>query len=141
MENNIKSFEDLECWKLGREARMKISELTKKFPREEAYGLTQHIKKTARSITDNIAEGYGRFHFQENIQFCRISRGSAYEAASQLIEANDAVPAGRQEDYIANKELEETRELINKFLKVLNGYINYLNRAISNHKNQNTNNA
>ena len=85
MKQDIKTFEDLECWKLARKVRMRISELSKKFPKEETYSLTQHIKKTARSITDNIAEGYGRFHFQENIQFCRISRGSAYEVTNQLI--------------------------------------------------------
>ena len=124
MEQKIRSFEDLECWKLGRDIRRVIYSLTKKFPKEETYGLTQHLKKTARSITNNIAEGYGRFHFQENIQFCRISRGSAYEAVDQLLEAND-------EKYIAKYELQETRELINKFLRVLNGYINYLKRASS----------
>ena len=119
---NIRSFEDLECWKLGRDIRRKISELVKKFPKEEKYGLTDQLKRSSRSITNNIAEGYGRFHYQENIQFCRVSRGSAYEALDQLLEAND-------ENYIDNKELNETRQLINKFLKVLNGYINYLGRA------------
>ena len=121
MENKIKSFEDLECWKFGRSVNLEIIKLTKSFPKEETYGLTQHIKKSARSITDNIAEGYGRFHYQENIQFCRISRGSAYEAANQLIEAKD-------EGYITDKELIETREVIEEFLRLLNGYINYLNR-------------
>ena len=119
---NIRSFEDLECWKLGRDIRRKISELVKKFPKEEKYGLTDQLKRSSRSITNNIAEGYGRFHYQENIQFCRVSRGSAYEALDQLLEAND-------ENYIDNKELNETRQLIDKFLNVLNGYINYLGRA------------
>ena len=125
MEQKIRSFEDLECWKLGRDIRRAISSLTKKFPKEEAYGLTQHLKKTARSITNNIAEGYGRFYFQENIQFCRISRGSAYESLDQLLEAND-------EKYITKNELQETRDLINNFLRVLDGYINYLKRANTN---------
>ena len=124
MEHKITSFEDLECWRLGRDVRRAISTLTKKFPKEETYGLTQHLKKTARSITNNIAEGYGRFHFQENIQFCRISRGSAYEAVDQLLEAIN-------EKYITENELQESRELINNFLRVLNGYINYLKRANS----------
>jgi four helix bundle protein len=124
MEQKIISFEDLECWKLGRDIRRAISNLTKKIPKEEQYGLTQHLKKTARSITNNIAEGYGRFHFQENIQFCRISRGSAYEAVDQLFEAYD-------EKYINKTELRQTRKIIDSFLRVLNGYINYLKRANS----------
>lgn len=123
MEQNIRSFEDLECWKMGREVRLKISDLAKKFPKEETYGLTQHLKKSARSITDNIAEGYGRYHYKENIQFCRISRGSAYETINQLIEATD-------ENYITNKELSELRVLIDDFLRVLNGYIKYLNKQV-----------
>ena len=133
MEQEIRSFEDLECWKLGREVRIAISMLTKKFPKEETYGLAQHLKKTSRSITNNIAEGYGRFHFQENIQFCRISRGSAYEAEDQLIEAKD-------EKYITESEFKEIRILINHFLKVLNGYINYLIRANSSKESPITNN-
>ena len=133
MGKTIRSFEDLECWKLGREVRVKINELTKLFPKDETYGLSQHLKKTARSITNNIAEGYGRFHFQENIQFCRISRGSAYEALDQLLEAKDA-------EFITESDLSTIRELINRFLKLLNGYINYLKKASSEAKAPITNN-
>lgn len=118
----IQSFEDLECWKIGRNISRKVSEVVKRFPKDEKYGLTDQLKRSSRSLTNNIAEGYGRFHFQENIQFCRISRGSAYEVLDQLLEAYD-------EKYIEQKELDETRKLIDKFLKVLNGYINYLGRA------------
>ncbi len=84
-------------------------------------------------MTNNIAEGYGRFHYQENIQFCRISRGSAYETIDQLIEAED-------EKYITSSEMKEIRELINTFIKVLNGYINYLKRVNLNQKAPVTNN-
>lgn len=133
MEQKIRSFEDLECWKLARGVRIAISELINMFPKEETYGLSQHLKKTSQSITNNIAEGYGRFHFQENIQFCRISRGSACEAMDQLIEAKD-------EKYISESDLIEIRELINDFLKVLNGYINYLKRANANKEASITNN-
>jgi len=112
----------LECWKLGRKIRRKTSELIKKFPKEEKYGLIDQLKRSSRSITNNIAEGYGRFHFKENIQFCRISRGSAYEAIDQILEAYD-------EKYINKVELIEVRGLIDEFLKVLNGFINYLRKA------------
>jgi four helix bundle protein len=133
MNKSIRSFEDLECWKIGREIRKTVSELTKQFPKEETYGLSQHIKKTGRSITNNIAEGYGRFHFQENIQFCRISRGSAYEILDQLMEARD-------EEFITKDVFIELKDLINNFLRVLNGYINYLKRANSDSKAPLTNN-
>jgi len=69
-----------------------------------------------------VAEGFGRFHYQENIQFCRISRGSLYELIDQLITSLD-------ECYITDGEYERGRELINGALVLLNGYIRYLNKA------------
>lgn len=121
-EKSIKSFEDLECWKIGRELRLYLNDLVLKFPTNEKYGLIDQVKRAARSITNNIAEGYGRYHFKENAQFCRISRGSGYEVHDQLIEAHDM-------KYIDDNEMEKFNILKAKFLKVLNGYINYLNSA------------
>ena len=72
----IKHFTDIEAWKLARELRVALYEMSKTLPAEEKYNLTSQIIRAAISCTANIAEGYGRFHYQENIQFCRISRGS-----------------------------------------------------------------
>lgn len=126
----FKSFEELECWRACTEVRRFISELVKTFPKEEKYALANDMKRAARSTTHNIAEGFGRFHFQENIQFCRHSRGSLYELVDQLITAND-------DGYINSEELKKGRELISKALAILNGYINYLKRR----KKQLTNNG
>jgi four helix bundle protein len=71
---NIRTFEDLEVWKKGRDVRLFVQAVVKKFPAEEKFALTLQIIKCPRSITKNISEGYGRFFYQENIQFCRISR-------------------------------------------------------------------
>jgi len=73
---SFRSFEDLDCWKACTEVRRFITELVKKYPKEEKYALVDDMKRAARSTTHNIAEGFGRFHYQENAQFCRISRGS-----------------------------------------------------------------
>ncbi len=118
---SFKSFEDLECWKACTEIRRFITELVKKYPKEEKYALVDDMKRAARSTTHNIAEGFGRFHFQENIQFCRVSRGSIYELIDQLITSLD-------DGYITLEEYEDGRGLISKALPVLNGYINYLAR-------------
>ena len=115
------SFEDLDCWKACREARRFIYELVKKYPKEELYGLVQDMRRAARSTTHNIAEGFGRYHYQENIQFCRHSRGSLHELIDQLITSLD-------EEYIDQQEYDQGRELISKALALLNGYINYLTR-------------
>jgi four helix bundle protein len=116
---SIRSFEDLECWKACTELRRFIGGLLKKFPPEEKYGLTDNMRRASRSITQNIAEGYGRFHYKENIQFCRQSRGSLFELADQFITARD-------EGYISNEEYESGRQQISKCLAITNGYINYL---------------
>ncbi|MEI7803101.1 MAG: four helix bundle protein [Bacteroidota bacterium] len=122
MADSFRTFEDLECWKASRAVRLFITELIKKFPAEEKFNLTDDMKRAARSTTHNIAEGYGRYHYQEFIQFCRYSRGSQNELIDQLITALD-------DKYISNDEYEKGRELINKAIALINGFINYLERA------------
>ncbi len=120
--SDIRLFEDLECWKIGVEIRKLSMNIVRKLPPKEKFDLGSQLKRAARSITANIAEGYGRFHFQENIQFCRVSRGSAYETIDHLLVATE-------ESYITQIEMDNAKELIQKFLRVLNGYIKYLANA------------
>jgi len=120
---NLKSFEDLDCWKKSTELRRKVSKLIKNFPSDEKYLLIDQLKRASRSVTNNIAEGYGRFHFKENIQFCRQSRGSIYEVKVHLIIALD-------EDYITKDIFQSFEEDINECLAILNGYINYLKKNL-----------
>ena len=127
MKKKITSFEDLDCWKACRNVRRYVMELIKKFPTEEKYALTDGMIRASRSTTENIAEGFGRYHFQENIQFCRHSRGSLHELIGQLITALD-------EEYITEGEYSKGRLLIQKALVLVNGYINYLRTAKSNTK-------
>jgi len=126
---SFKSFEDLECWQVCTEVRRFITELVKKFPKEEKFSLIDDMKRASRSTTHNLAEGFGRFHYQENIQFCRHSRRSLFELIEQLITSPD-------DGYITSAEYEKGRELISQALALLNGYINYLSRQ----KNQITHN-
>ena len=123
--SDIKTFEDLECWKKARRLRIKISELAKTFPNDEKFGLTSQIVRAIRSVSHNIAEGYGRFHFRENAQFCRTSRGSLYEVLDQVIVTNE-------EGYITENVLKEIRKDILENIKILNGYINYLVKCAEN---------
>ena len=118
----IKSFEDLECWKACVEVRKYVSVLIKKFPASEKYDMVDNMKRAAHSTTRNIAEGYGRFHYKENKQFCRHSRGSLFELIDDFITAKD-------ENFITEQEYIEGRTKIDKALNILNGYINYLARA------------
>ena len=114
------SFEELECWKEARKLRNFIKdEIIPKIPNDEKFGLTSQIRRSSRSVGNNIAEGYGRFHFQENIQFCRMARGSLTETLDHGIIALD-------EEYISEEILNKLRGRHDKTLLILNGYIKYL---------------
>ena len=115
----VKTFEDLTCWKLGREFRKEIYKISERFPKEEKYHLTAQIRDAAVSITANIAEGYGRYHFQENIQFCRISRGSTNEVLDHLYTALD-------ENYISENNFDKLYKQGREVERAINGYIGFL---------------
>src|SRR5436190_712749 len=119
MENYEGGFETLRVWQEAREFRKKISTLTKNFLSEEKYKLTDQILRPSRSVHANIAEGYGKYHYQENIQACRHARGSLMETLDHLICAND-------EKYIDENTLKDFRTHYELILKLLNGYITYL---------------
>ena len=119
MTSSLNSFEDLKCWQAGAKLRKEIRMLTNTFPSEERFRLTDQMIRCSRSITNNIAEGFGRFHYQENAQFCRQSRGSLSELIDHLLTAFD-------EKYISAEELQKFKIEITECLALLNGYINYL---------------
>lgn len=82
-------YYDLEVWMKCRELVNQVYELTKKFPKEEIYGLTNQIRRCAISVPSNIAEGCGRQHTNDSIQFFYIARGSLYELETQLFLSKD----------------------------------------------------
>ena len=123
MSERKSSFEDLECWKVGRELKQFIRrEILPKFPAHEQYSLTDQLKRSMRSVTANIAEGYGRYHYLDEAKFLSNSRGSAHEVLDHLIEAFD-------ETYISESELEIGREKMDHLLRLLNGYRAYIIRC------------
>lgn len=112
-------FEELEAWKSAREFRKKISAAAKKFPPHERNKLTDQITRSSRSVSANISEGYGRYHFKENAHHCRIARGSLTETLDHLIVALD-------EGYIDEVQMNDFRKDFERCLKLINGYLNYL---------------
>ena len=116
----FKSFEELACWKEARIFRNFVKDIIiPKLPNSEKYELVGQIRRSSRSVGNNIAEGFGRFHYQENIQFCRTARGSLNETLDHAIIALD-------ENYISELDLGELRILHDKTQRILNGYIKYL---------------
>jgi len=84
MEEVIKEFKDLKIWQKGIEIVSDIYILTKKFPKEELYGLTSQIRRSAISVPSNIAEGVRRYHNKEYKQFLYIALGSCAELETQI---------------------------------------------------------
>jgi four helix bundle protein len=118
--SSFKSFEELACWKEARNLRVFVkNSIVTKLPDSERFGLIDQIKSSSRSVGNNIAEGYGRFHYKENIQFCRVARGSLFETLDHAIVAFE-------EGYTSDDELNDLRVIHNKALLILNGYIKYL---------------
>lgn len=112
----VHDFTGLEVWQLARRLRQLIYGLASRFPVEERFTLAQQIKRAAISVTVNIAEGLGRYSYQENIQFCRHARGSAYEVRDHLIAARDS-------GYIGETDLGAAVQLAQRVVQTLRGYI------------------
>lgn len=112
----VRDFTDLETWKVARTLRQEIYKVTQRFPPEEKYVLVAQMRRAAISVTANLAEGYGRFSYQENIQFCRQSRASAYELRDHLTTALDA-------GYISKEEHSGLNATAMSTIRLINGYI------------------
>ena len=115
-QKRIQSFEDLEVYRQARLLRQKVFAVIKNFPTEEKFALSSQMRRAAISLTNNIAEGFGRFHYRENMQFCRQSRGSLFELLNDLNICED-------EKYLTQEQVQEIKENAFFVLKLLNGYI------------------
>jgi four helix bundle protein len=115
------SFTELEVWKQSRKIRNIVSKLTATFPAEEKYRLSDQIIRSSRSIGNNIAEGHGRFHYQDNIRFCIMARGSLSETLDHILVAYD-------EKIISEEILKDFQTEYDGCLRLLNGYIQYLKK-------------
>lgn len=114
--SKIVSFTDLEAWQEGHGLVLMIYRMTKRFPREESFGLVIEMRRCAVSITSNIAEGFGRASYKDKVKFYLISRSSLLELQNQLIIAHDI-------DYIDDDEYKKVDNQTVKVHKILNGLI------------------
>lgn len=115
------AFEKLDVYKAAREYRKRLYKLVSFLPAEEKYALGSQLRRAAVSITGNIAEGHGRYNWQDNSRFCRIARGSLAETIDEI---NVCIDQG----YAAKEHLEDLKQDAQRLLKLLNGYIRYLQK-------------
>lgn len=88
-ENKIKSFTDLLAWKEAHKLVLMVYKATKRFPKDEMFGLISQMRRAAVSIVSNIAEGFARQSYKEKVQFYFLARGSSTELQSQLLISRD----------------------------------------------------
>jgi four helix bundle protein len=124
--SEYKSFTEVEVWKKGREFKIEIVKLVKRFPPEQKFRLTDQMIRSARSVNANLAEGHGRFGYPDQIRFSMNARGSLNETLNHLIDAYDC-------NYISKEELLVYQNKLDEVMRLLNGYINYL-RKLQNNK-------
>ena len=121
---SIGNFKDLICWQKCRELRIQLEKMTLSFPKDEKTRLADQIIRASRSTTNNIAEGFGRFHYKDSIRFYYISRGSLSELLDHLTIAYD-------NGIIEKSTLLELENLSHEAARILNGYINFINSKIT----------
>jgi len=115
----FRTFEDLEAYKFAREFRKAMYKLSRQLPDLEKFGLTGQIRRAAVSLTNNIAEGHGRYHYLDQIKFTLQARGSVEELLDDLNVCAD-------EGYLPLAEIAKLKEQGWHVHRVINGYIRYL---------------
>ena len=116
---HYQTFEDLEVYQVARKFRRATYRVAKQLPDEEKFGLCSQIRRAAVSLTNNIAEGHGRFHFLEQIKFMLQARGSLEELLDDLNICID-------ENYFPAEEIEKLKSEGWRVHKLINGYIRFL---------------
>ncbi|MDP3963654.1 MAG: four helix bundle protein [bacterium] len=113
----IRSFTDLKVWQLGHILVLDIYKFTKKFPKEELFGLIMQIRRAIVSFTSNIAEGFSRASYKEKCQFYSMALGSLTEVQNQLLIARDLSYITKEEfDGLAAKTI-DANKMINGLIK------------------------
>lgn len=119
MAGKIKDFKELTVWKKSIQLVKEVYIATNDFPRSEAFGLTNQIRRSAVSIPSNIAEGQARNSTKEFMHFLSIARGSCAELETQLIIACEL-------GYLTQSKTVEFVGQVNEIQRMLNGLMNAL---------------
>ena len=115
-------IDDFELYRLARAFRVKVYQLIRQLSAEEKYALAPQMRRAAVSITNNIAEGHGRWHYKENMNFCRISRGSLKEIIDDLNVCED-------EKYGEQTMVSQLKQEAYALIPRINSYILYLKKS------------
>ena len=120
---SISGLEKLDVWCRAKDFAVRVhKELLPLLPPEEKYALSQQLRRSSQSIPANIAEGHGRFYFQDNVRFCYIARGSLEESLSHIVHAHGV-------DYISDEIYKNFAADGENLNRLINGYISFLKKS------------
>ncbi|HEY5915649.1 MAG TPA: four helix bundle protein [Verrucomicrobiae bacterium] len=119
--SRFRTFQDLEVYQVAREFRKRMYQISHKVPEFEKYALATQIRRAAVSVTNNIAEGHGRYHYLDQVKFLLQARGSVEELIDDLTVCAD-------ERYAPDSDLRELESLGWRLHQLINGYGRYLRR-------------
>lgn len=122
LQENRFRLDDFELYQVARNFRNEIYQLLKLLPPEERFVLNPQMRRAALSITNNIAEGHGRWHWQENTRFCRIARGSLDEVIDDLNVCLD-------QNYCEPQSVNAIKDRAYQLIARINSYIGFLQRC------------
>ncbi len=120
-EKGKRGFEDLESYQLALEVMAEVHKFSKTLPPDEKFDLYAQIRRSAKGITGNIGEAYGRYHYLDSLRFYSIARGELNETLARLIDA-------RVLDYLDQPAFEALYKLIRQAEQALNGFMAYVRR-------------
>jgi len=120
---SISGLEKLDVWCKARDFAVRVNkEILQLLPLEEKWSLNQQLRRSSQSIPANIAEGHGRFYFQENVRFCYIARGSLEETLSHIVYSYKVgyIPDALYKNFAVDGE---------SLNRLINGYIGFLKKS------------
>ncbi|PIZ25384.1 MAG: four helix bundle protein, partial [Chloroflexi bacterium CG_4_10_14_0_8_um_filter_57_5] len=120
---SIQGLQRLEVWRRSKDFALRIyREILPLLPPEEKWALNQQLRRSSVSISANIAEGYGRYYYQDNVRFCYNARGSLEETLSHIIFCHEIgyIPASLFQELAGEGE---------EITRMINGYIAYLKKS------------
>ncbi|HJQ41274.1 MAG TPA: four helix bundle protein [Thermoanaerobaculia bacterium] len=121
---NKSNYRDLVVWQRSRQLTAAIYRITRQFPSEERFCLTQQLRRAALSILCNIAEAHGRRSIKSRLHFLDIAYGSALEVEAQIVIAGDL-------EYLASAATDALVEQLLEVTRLLNGLIRYYDRKLA----------
>ena len=120
-EKGKRGFEDLECYQMALEVMAEIHVFSETLPAKEKFDLYAQIRRSAKGVTGNIAEAYGRYHYLDSLRYYSIARGELNETLARLIDSKVL-------NYIEQPEFERLYKLIRQTEQALNGFMSYIRK-------------